>query len=73
MSWKISWSISTRGKRFIGSKGGDENWALRGDTNSKFFQKFANGSRRKNLIKNLETDNGVFHSQEDIEKHVTSF
>lgn len=46
---------------------------LRGDTNSKFFQQFANGSRRKNLIKNLETDNGVIQSQEDIEKHVTSF
>jgi len=31
-----------------------ENWVLRGDSNTDFFHKFANGRRRKNLISCLE-------------------
>jgi len=52
---------------------GDENWVLRGDANTQFFHQYANGRRRKNLIRSLENEHGVLRSQEDIENHATAF
>lgn len=52
---------------------GSENWVLRGDSNAQFFQQHANGRRRKNLIRSLDSENGVLQSQEDIEQHITYF
>jgi len=50
-----------------------ENWVLRGDSNTDFFHKFANGRRRKNLISCLEGDQGVLTDQAEIEQHITTF
>ena len=50
-----------------------ENWVLRGDSNTDFFHKFANGRRRKNLISYLEGDQGVLTDQAEIEQHITTF
>ena len=43
------------------------------DANTDFFHKFANGRRRKNLIRCLEGEHGILISQEDIEKHIIDF
>ena len=50
-----------------------KNWVLRGDSNTDFFHKFANGRRRKNLISCLEGEQGVLVGQGEIEQHITSF
>jgi hypothetical protein len=52
---------------------GSELWVLKGDSNTDFFHAFANGRRRKKTIIELETDQGVVKSQEEIMKHVTGF
>jgi hypothetical protein len=52
---------------------GSELWVLKGDSNTDFFHAFANGRRRKKTIIELETNQGVVKSQEEIMKHVTGF
>ena len=48
-------------------------WILKGDANTDYFHKIANGRRRKNLISCLEGDQGTLTNQEDIVLHITNF
>lgn len=52
---------------------GDLIWLLEGDSNTNFFNQFANGRRRKNSIISLDTDHGEIKSQEEIMAHATDF
>lgn len=48
-------------------------WILKGDNNTKYFQLIANGRRRKNFIKTLDTDMGVMSEQEKLIEHIVTF
>lgn len=51
----------------------DKHWLVAGDSNTKFFHQFANGRRRKGTIMQLETDQGMVTTQEEIMCHAIQF
>ncbi|KAE8780093.1 retrotransposon protein [Hordeum vulgare] len=52
---------------------GGQNWLLKGDANTAYFQAIANGRRRKCAIPFLWDGETLLESQEDISTHVYSF
>ena len=52
---------------------GDLSWLLKGDSNTSFFHQFANGRRRKNIIRSLEGASGEISNQVGLEEHIIDF
>lgn len=48
-------------------------WTIKGDSNTEFFHRYANGRRRKSTIVSLEGDQGTIKGQEEIAKHIVNF
>jgi hypothetical protein len=51
----------------------NENWLLKGDSNTDYFHKKANGKKRKNTIFHLEKDGGVIENEKEILNHATEY
>lgn len=54
-------------------KRANSNWLMRGDNNTEFFHRVANGKKRKNTIFSLVGDDGVIEGDEEIREHATQF
>ncbi|KAE8768664.1 putative NOT transcription complex subunit VIP2 [Hordeum vulgare] len=52
---------------------GGQNWLLKGDANTAYFQAIANGRRRKCAIPFLWDGDALLESPEDISSHIYSF
>lgn len=50
-----------------------ENWLLKGDSNTSYFHKYANGRKRKNNIINLEKDGQIIKGDKDLLKHASEY
>jgi hypothetical protein len=50
-----------------------ETWLLKGDNNTQFFHKVANGSKRKQTIFSLQNDNSRIVGDENLIRHVTEY
>jgi hypothetical protein len=48
-----------------------ENWLLKGDSNTSYFHKCANGRKRKNNIISLEKDGQTIEGDENLLKHAS--
>jgi hypothetical protein len=46
---------------------------LKGDNNTKYFHKIANGRKRKNTIISLENEGNIIEGDENLLKHATSY
>ena len=55
-------------------KRGEEKWILEGDANTSFFQRIANGRKRKCTITFLEHESSrVIQDQKELESHITQY
>jgi hypothetical protein len=54
-------------------KRSNENWLLKGDNNTSYFHKKANGKKRKNTIFQLDKDGETIEKEEDILQHATEY
>lgn len=54
-------------------KRSNETWLLKGDNNTEFFRKIANGRRRKNKIFSLRNGDQVIQGTADLVDHATSY
>ncbi|KAE8817159.1 ABC transporter G family member 37 [Hordeum vulgare] len=52
---------------------GGQNWLLKGDANTTYFQAIANGRRRKCVIPFLRDGDALLENPEDISSHIYSF
>ncbi|KAE8798006.1 hypothetical protein D1007_26736 [Hordeum vulgare] len=52
---------------------GGQNWLLKGDANTAYFQAIANGRRRKCVIAFLRDGDALLESSQDISSHIYSF
>lgn len=50
-----------------------ETWLLKGDNNTSYFHKCANGRKRKNSIISLESEGQVIEGGENFLKHATEY
>uniref|UniRef100_J3LGX6 CCHC-type domain-containing protein n=1 Tax=Oryza brachyantha TaxID=4533 RepID=J3LGX6_ORYBR len=50
-----------------------EEWLLKGDKNTSYFHKIANGKRRKSLIHSLVEDGRITEDEEDLSSHIVEF
>jgi mannosylglycoprotein endo-beta-mannosidase len=50
-----------------------EEWLLKGDNNTKYFHKIANGRKRKNTIISLEKDGNIIEGDENLLNHATEY
>jgi mannosylglycoprotein endo-beta-mannosidase len=50
-----------------------ENWLHKGDLNTDYFHRVANGRRRKNTILSLNNKNSVIEGDENMLKHATNY
>jgi hypothetical protein len=50
-----------------------ETWLLKGDNNTSYFHKCANGRKRKNNIISLESEGQMIEGDENILKHATDY
>jgi hypothetical protein len=48
-------------------------WLLKGDNNTSYFHKIANGRRRKNTVISLENDGEQIEGDENLLKHATKY
>jgi hypothetical protein len=54
-------------------KRSNENWLLKGDNDTAYFHRKANGKKRKNTIFHLENEVESIDREEDIIKHATEY
>jgi hypothetical protein len=50
-----------------------ENWLHKGDNNTKYFHRIANGRKRKNTILSFSSDNGAVEGNENLLRHATDY
>ena len=50
-----------------------ETWLLKGDSNTEYFHKCANGRKRKNLVISLEKDGELIEGDENLLKHASEY
>jgi hypothetical protein len=50
-----------------------EEWLLKGDNNTKYFHRIANGRKRKNIVISLECDGNIIEGDENLLKHATEY
>jgi mannosylglycoprotein endo-beta-mannosidase len=50
-----------------------ETWLHKGDTNTEFFHRIANGRKRNNTILFLENEDGIIKGGEDLLKYATEY
>lgn len=50
-----------------------EEWLLKGDNNTKYFHRIANGRKRKNTIISLENEGNIIEGDENLLKHATEY
>lgn len=50
-----------------------EEWLLKGDNNTKYFHKIANGRKRKNTIISLDKDGLIIEGDENLLQHATEY
>lgn len=50
-----------------------EQWLLKGDSNTSYFQRIANGRKRKNTVISLEKDGEIIEGDENLLKHATEY
>jgi hypothetical protein len=50
-----------------------EDWLLKGDNNTKFFHKIANGRKRKNTIISLEHEGNIIKGDTNLLEHDTNY
>jgi hypothetical protein len=50
-----------------------ENWLLKGDNNTAFFHRVANGKKRKQTIYFLQDGNSKIYGDENLLKHATEY
>ncbi|KAE8808716.1 hypothetical protein D1007_14799 [Hordeum vulgare] len=62
-----------RSEELFWQRRGGQNWLLKGDANTAYFQAIANGRRRKCVIPFLRDGDALLESPEDISSHIYSF
>ncbi|KAE8818397.1 hypothetical protein D1007_03843 [Hordeum vulgare] len=62
-----------RSEELFWQRRGGQNWLLKGDANTAYFQAIANGRRRKCVIPFLRDGDVLLESPEDISSHIYSF
>ncbi|KAE8811846.1 hypothetical protein D1007_11263 [Hordeum vulgare] len=62
-----------RSEELFWQRRGGQNWLLKGDANTAYFQDIANGRRRKCVIPFLWDGDALLESPEDISSHIYSF
>jgi hypothetical protein len=50
-----------------------EQWLLKGDNNTSYFHRIANGRKRKNMVISLEYDGNIIEGNENLLKHATDY
>jgi hypothetical protein len=50
-----------------------EEWLLKGDNNTKYFRKIANGHKRKNTIISLDKDGSIIEGDKNLLNHATEY
>lgn len=50
-----------------------EQWLLKGDNNTKYFHKIANGRKRKNTVISLESEGNIIEGDENLLNHATAY
>jgi hypothetical protein len=50
-----------------------EQWLLKGDNNTSYFYRIANGRKRKNIVISLEHDGNTIEGDENLLKHATEY
>jgi len=50
-----------------------QNWLLKGDNNTDFFHRVANGRKRKNTIISLLDEDNLIEGDSNLVKHATDF
>jgi hypothetical protein len=50
-----------------------ETWLLKGDNNTEYFHRIANGKKRKQTIFHLQTEDGIMHGTDHLLQHATSY
>ena len=50
-----------------------EEWLLKGDNNTKYSHKIANGRKRKNTIISLDKDGLIIEGDENLLQHATEY
>jgi hypothetical protein len=54
-------------------KRSNTDWLLKGDNNTDYFHKKANGKKRRNIIFNLDRDGESLSNDEEMLKHATEY
>ncbi|KAE8771439.1 hypothetical protein D1007_56674 [Hordeum vulgare] len=62
-----------RSEELFWQRRGGQNWLLKGDANTAYFQAIANGRRRKCVIPFLSDGDALLENPEDISSHIYSF
>ncbi|KAE8770778.1 putative NOT transcription complex subunit VIP2 [Hordeum vulgare] len=62
-----------KGEELFWQRRGGQNWLLKGDANTAYFQAIANGRRRKCAIPFLWDGDTLLESPEEISSHIYSF
>ncbi|KAE8816186.1 hypothetical protein D1007_06305 [Hordeum vulgare] len=62
-----------RSEELFWQRRGDQNWLLKGDANTAYFQAIANGRRRKCVIPFLWDGGALLENPQDISSHIYSF
>ncbi|KAE8771878.1 putative NOT transcription complex subunit VIP2 [Hordeum vulgare] len=62
-----------RSEELFWQRRGGQNWLLKGDANTAYFQAIANGRRRKCVIPFLRDGVALLENPEDISSHIYSF
>lgn len=50
-----------------------EQWLLKGDNNTSYFHKIANGRKRKHIVISLKKDGEIIEGNENLLRHATEY
>ena len=79
MEWKKRYQLEDElliiyaAEELYWQKRGGEKWLLKGDSNTSYFHKCANGRKRKSMITSLEDGDNILTDQEELRAHITDF
>jgi len=79
MEWKKRYQLEDElliiyaAEELYWQKRGGEKWLLKGDSNTSYFHKCANGRKRKSMITSLEDGDNILTDQEELRAHIIDF
>lgn len=77
--WKIRYEVEAQlvgvyaAEEVYWQKRRSEQWLLKGDANTDYFHKIANGRKRKASILSLEDDSRLITENEELREHITQY